>query len=102
MEIKNNKGNRKERNMSLETYIINKKTLLKLIQYAQKISSFFNLRDTLAYLCDERKIMAYEYKGFARCIDSYEAYYKGVWNSLIWIFLHKYFKEYMANLYKYK
>ena len=76
MEIKNNKGNRKERNMSLETYIINKKTLLKLIQYAQKISSFFNLRDTLAYLCDERKIMAYEYKGFARCIDSYEAYYK--------------------------
>ena len=76
MEIKNNKGNRKERNISLETYVINKKTLLKLISYAQKISSFFNLRDTLAYLCDERKIMAYEYKGFARCIDSYEAYYK--------------------------
>ena len=69
MEIKNNKGNRKERNISLETYVINKKTLLKLISYAQKISSFFNLRDTLAYLCDERKIMAYEYKGFARCID---------------------------------
>lgn len=75
-EIKKNKGNRKDRNISLETYVINKKILLKLINYANKVSSFFNLKDTLAYLCNERKIMAYEYKGYARCIDSYEAYYK--------------------------
>lgn len=75
-EIKKNKGNRKERNISLETYVINTKVLLKLIAYAKKISSFFDLKDTLAYLCDERKIMAYEYRGFARCIDSYDAYYK--------------------------
>ena len=75
-EIKQNKGNRKERNISLETYVINTKVLLQLIGYAKKISSFFDLKDTLAYLCDERKIMAYEYKGFARCIDSYDAYYK--------------------------
>lgn len=74
-EIKTNKGNRKERNISLETYVINTKVLLKLIDYAKKISSFFDLKDTLTYLCDERKIMAYEYRGFARCIDSYEAYY---------------------------
>lgn len=76
VEIKKNKGNRSERNISLETYVINKKVLLKLIGYAKKLSSFFDLKDTLAYLCDERKIMAFEYKGFARCIDSYEAYYK--------------------------
>jgi glucose-1-phosphate adenylyltransferase len=76
VEIKSNKGNRKERNISLETYVINTKVLLRLVNYAKKISSFFNLRNTLAYLCDERKIMAYEYKGFARCIDSYDAYYK--------------------------
>lgn len=75
-EIKQNKGNRKERNISLETYVINTKVLLNIIEYAKKISSFFDLKDTLAYLCDERKIMAYEYKGFARCIDSYESYYK--------------------------
>lgn len=76
VEIKKNKGNRKERNISLETYVINTKILLKLINYAKRVSSFYNLRDTLAYLCDERKIMAYEYKGYARCINSYEAYYK--------------------------
>lgn len=76
MEIKTNKGNKKERNISLETYVINGDVLLKLLDYASNISSFFDLRDTLSYLCDERKIMSYEYKGFARCIDSYEAYYK--------------------------
>ncbi|MCI9050040.1 MAG: glucose-1-phosphate adenylyltransferase subunit GlgD [Coprobacillus sp.] len=76
VEIKQNKGNRKERNISLETYVFNTKVLLSLMNYAKKVSSFFDLKDTLAYICDERKIMAYEYKGFARCIDSYEAYYK--------------------------
>jgi len=76
VEIKKNKGNRKERNISLETYVINTKVLLKLVDYAKKISSFFDLKDTLAYLCDEREIKAYEYRGFARCIDSYDAYYK--------------------------
>ena len=74
--VERNKGSRKDRSISLETYVINAKVLLKLIDYAKKISSFFDLKDTLAYLCDERKIMAYEYKGFARCIDSYDAYYK--------------------------
>ncbi|MEG0591768.1 MAG: glucose-1-phosphate adenylyltransferase subunit GlgD [Coprobacillus sp.] len=76
VEIKKNKGNRKERSISLETYVINKKVLLSLLDYAKKISSFFDLKDTLAYLCDERKINAYEYKGFARCINSYTSYYK--------------------------
>ncbi len=76
IEIDKNKGNRKDREISLETYVINRKVLIKLLSYAHKISSFFNLRDTLAYICDERKIHAYEYKGFARCIDSYEDYFK--------------------------
>lgn len=76
IEIKNNKGNRKERNISLETYVFNTKVLLSLMNYAKKVSSFFDLKDTLAYICDERKVMAYEYRGFVRCIDSYEAYYK--------------------------
>ena len=75
VELKQNKGNRKERNISLETYVFNKDVLLELMEYAKSVSSFFNLKDTIAYICDERKVLAYEYKGFARCVDSYEAYY---------------------------
>ncbi len=76
VEIKTNKGNRKERNISLETYVFNAKVLLELLDYAKKVSSSYSLKDTLAYICDERKIMAYEYRGYARCINSYEAYVK--------------------------
>lgn len=71
-----NKGTRKDRSISLETYVINTKELLRIMNQAKRISSFFSLKDSLAYLCDERKIHAYEYKGYARCIDSLENYYK--------------------------
>lgn len=71
-----NKGNRKDRSISLETYVINRKALIKMLNKAQKVSVFYDLRDTLNYLKDEMKINAYEYKGFAMCIDSYAAYFK--------------------------
>lgn len=71
-----NKGNRKDRSISLETYVINRKALIKMLYKAQKVSVFYDLRDTLNYLKDEMKINAYEYKGFAKCIDSYAAYFK--------------------------
>lgn len=73
-EFKVNKGNKKERDISLETYVINTSVLLELVDYATHLSSFYNLRDTLAYLADERTINAYEYKGYARCLDSIEHY----------------------------
>lgn len=73
--IKTNKGNVDHRCVSLETYVFNKDVLLDLINYAKEVSSFFNLKDTLAYLVDEKDIAAYEYKGYASIIDSYKAYY---------------------------
>lgn len=75
-EVKENKGNRKERNISLDTYVINLKTLVKLLTKAKSISAFFDLSDTLAYLCDEREIHAYEYKGYVRNLGSLEDYFK--------------------------
>ena len=43
---------------------------------AHKISAFYDLKDILGYLCDEKQIHTYEYKGYARCLDSTEAYFK--------------------------
>ena len=76
MEVKENKGNRQERNISLDTYVINLKTLMSLLNKSKKLSAFFSLRDTLAYLCDEREIHAYEYKGYVRDLRSLEDYFK--------------------------
>ena len=75
-EVGINKGTRKDRAISLETYVINTKTLLRIMDKAKNISSFYTLRDALAYLCDEKQIHAYEYKGYARSLDSLESYYK--------------------------
>ncbi len=76
VEVSENKGNRKERNISLDTYVINLKTLKRLLTRAKNISAFFDLKDTLAYLCDEKEIHAYEYKGYVCNLDSLEAYFK--------------------------
>jgi len=71
-----NKGTRKRQNISLETYVINRKELLEILKKAHKISAFYDLKDILGYLCDEKQIHTYEYKGYARCLDSTEAYFK--------------------------
>lgn len=56
-EIKVNKGNKKQRAISLETYVFNTSVLMDIIDYAKHLSSFFGLRDTLAYLADEEQSM---------------------------------------------
>ncbi len=74
--LKKNRGNKKDRNIFLETYIINYSVFMKLLDYAGGLSSFFSLRDTISYLLDEMVIDSYEYKGYARCLDSIENYMK--------------------------
>lgn len=71
-----NKGTRKKQNISLETYVINTKELISIINKAHKISAFYDLKDILGYLCDEKQIHTYEYKGYARYLDSTAAYFK--------------------------
>lgn len=71
-----NKGASKNRAISLETYVINAKTLIKMLKRASSLSAFYTLKDYLAYLCDEKEIYAFEYKGYARCFDSLESYFK--------------------------
>ncbi len=93
-EVKENKGNQNERNISLETYVINRDVLIKLLKQASSISAFFNLKDTLAYLCDEKVINAIEYKGYARIFDSTPAYFK---NSLEFLDLDVFSQVFKSN-----
>ena len=74
--IEPNKGNAKNRDISLETYVFNTDALLKTIKEAQNVSAFFNLKDILKYALDEKKIHAYQFKGFADIIDSFESYFR--------------------------
>lgn len=71
-----NKGSRKNVSVSLETYVINTKELYRILNVAKKVSSFFDLKDAIRYILDEKQVHAYQFRGYTRCIDSLEAYYK--------------------------
>ncbi len=75
-KIHKNKGNFAKRNISLQTYVISMSYLEQIISRAQTISTFFTLQDILAYLCDEEVIHGYNYRGFARCFNSMESFFK--------------------------
>lgn len=74
--ISTNKGTENNINVSMETYIINTKTLLKMIDYSNKTSQFFTIRDVINQICSSMEVVTYEYNGYLRCIDSLEGYLK--------------------------
>lgn len=73
IDILENKGDHDLRKISLNTYVIKKDVLLKLIE--QSKSAFYDLEDILVDVCKDYKINGYCYQGYVRCIDSLESYY---------------------------
>lgn len=73
--LSGNKGAHNDENISLETYIVNRKKLLEIIEKSEKLSSFFGLHDYVSFTCNAgERINAYQYEGFVRCFDSFEHY----------------------------
>ena len=73
--IERNRGNRKNRSVSLESYVINRETFLSLVETALKESAIYTLKDVIADLAEDTVINAYQYKGYASCINSLNNYY---------------------------
>ena len=74
-QLETNMGNAKNRMISLETYVFSAKAFATFLKNAEKVSPFYSIRDMLAYSLDERRIGIYEYKGYVRCINNYQAYF---------------------------
>lgn len=75
-DIKINRGEKAERNISMEVYIMKREFLLKLIEKASNLSAYFSLRETLAYVAKEYIINTYEFKDYLLCINTLATYYK--------------------------
>lgn len=77
-------------NLSLETYVINRKRFRKLIQEAKEYSAIYSLRDIINYVAKSEPVHAYEHTGYVRVIDSLSSFQKvslellshRVWNQL--------------------
>lgn len=72
--ITRNRGNTEKGDVFLNMIIIEKEMLNSLIQYASKTSSFFTLRDTLAYVCKEIKIFSIPCDNLVYYFDSLSSY----------------------------
>jgi len=70
-----NKGDKKRRYISLETYVMSKALYLELIKKGLEISSVYTFKDTLHDVCKNYKINAVCHAASAYCISSLMAYY---------------------------
>ncbi len=71
-----NRGKYKSRNVSLEAYVMSKKTFIDLVNKAANTSSLYWFKDILAESCEELDMRGVPVKGHVTCINSLPAYYK--------------------------
>lgn len=76
IKVRKNTGEEKKVNISLETYIFSRELLVKLI-HARGDARELSLKRMVAKLVKTKtKVYGYEYKGYARCFDSYAHFCK--------------------------
>lgn len=75
MSVEPNQGKHKNRNISLETYIIRKELFIKLISSAPAISSMFWWRDVIKEVLNDYKVIGYACKSECYCINNLKEYF---------------------------
>ena len=75
-ESTKNVGRTNEADISLETYIVSKKALRKILSDSQKVSEMYSINDMVNYYVNEEvlEVNAYEFTGFVVPILSMENY----------------------------
>ena len=83
-KIDTNFGRTNEADISLESFVITKKALKKIIADSPKVSELYNLRQMISYYVKEDvlDIRAYEFKGFVVPMLDFEHYVKHSLNLL--------------------
>ena len=84
LKIETNLGTHAEGDISIESFIVTKKFLKKLMNDSVKVSSFFYLRQMIAYCVNEDigDIRGYQYDGFVFPMLDFEHYVKNSLNIL--------------------
>ncbi len=76
LNVGRNRGAQLEANISMETYVINRKKFEALLKEAQQISPFFQLDDLIAFKIGAGdRVHSYEFAGYLRCFDSLKHYF---------------------------
>ena len=95
VKIDTNLGRTKEADISLESFIISKKILKKIVNDVTKISELFSLRQMIKYYVNEEllDVRGYKFDGFIVPILTLESYFKHSLDLLNYHVRSKFFKE---------
>ena len=74
--LERNMGTAKEKNISMDTYVMSKEIFIDLVKKAKKESSAYSLADMIAIACDTLDVRGYQHKGFFAAITSLDDYYR--------------------------
>lgn len=75
LAIEQNRGNAKNRNVFMDTYVMKKELLIELIKKAQKISSMYSLLDIVNCELEELDIRGVSHRGYFAAIADFKSYY---------------------------
>lgn len=74
--IMKNNGSKKQRNVSLEAYIMSKDIFLNIVTNADSVSSLYTFKDLVSDYVDKLYIHSYQFKDMVYCINSLDMYYR--------------------------
>ena len=75
LSIERNRGTAKNRNISLDTYVMSKALFIELVKKAAKFSSMYTLRDIIDDECSELDIRGIAHHGYLAAISDFKSYY---------------------------
>jgi glucose-1-phosphate adenylyltransferase len=74
--LERNMGTAKEKNISMDTYVMKKEIFIDLIKKSRKESSAYSLADMIAISCKDLDVRGFQHKGFFAAITSLDDYYR--------------------------
>lgn len=74
-KLEPNRGNVKNRQISMDTYVMKKELFMELVAEAQKISSMYTLANMINEKCGELDVRGVAHKGYFAAITDFKSYY---------------------------
>ena len=73
--IQPNRGNAKNKNIFMDTYVMSKELFLDLVNKAHKMSAMYSLVDIVDEACHELDVRAVPHRGYFASITDFQSYY---------------------------
>lgn len=75
LAIEKNRGNAKNRNIFMDTYVMKKELFIELVKKAQKTSSLYTFADIVNGECGDLDIRGISHRGYFASITDFKSYY---------------------------